>query len=352
MPGSTRVTIIIPAYNQLGYCRSCIQSIQANTRRPHQLVLVDNASTDGVADYFDSVPGATVIHAPENLGFAGGVNLGLAVATGHAVILNSDTLVPPDWLAHLEAALLSAPDWGAIGPVTNCASGDQQIDGLALSGPDAAAAYAMECWDEFGPRVRQTNRLAGFCLLLRDGVWQEVGEFDTRFGIGNYEDDDYCTRVRQHGKRLGVAEGCFLFHFGGRTFEGMGLHGEAYTRLMNENRQKYMDKWKVYLPEPGRGASGQAAALRQEADLALQRGEVNAALSLYRDAVTADPRSAENFFRLADALHHAGHLRIAFDAYVAGLKLAPGHIEAAHRAWDLATQLGLEDTLRNINTSS
>lgn len=351
MPGSTRITIIIPAHNQLGYCRSCIQSIQANTRRAYQLVLVDNASTDGVAEYFDSVPGATVIHAPENLGFAGGVNLGLAVAAGDVVVLNSDTLVPPEWLTHLEAALHSNPDWGAIGPVTNCASGDQQIDGLALTGPDAVAAYAQERWSDFGAIVRPTNRLAGFCLVLRDTVWQEVGDFDTRFGIGNYEDDDYCTRVRKSGRKLGVAEGCFLFHFGGRTFEGMGLQGDAYARLMDENRKKYMEKWQVYLPEPGRGASGQAAAMRRDAEAALQGGDISAALTLYRDATTLDPRSAENFFGLAQTLHRAGHSRIALDAFTAGLKLAPGNADAARQAWDLATQLGLEDTLRNLNVS-
>lgn len=346
-----RITIIIPAYNQLGYCRSCIQSIQANTRRNHHLVLVDNASTDGVADYFDSIPNATVIHAPQNLGFAGGVNLGLAIADGHVVILNSDTLVPPDWLSHLEAALHTHPDWGMLGPVTNCASGEQQLNGLAFNGPDAVDAYGNQRWEELGPSVRPTNRLAGFCLLIRDTVWQQVGEFDTRFGIGNYEDDDYCTRVRQAGKQLGIAEGCFIFHFGGRTFEGMGLHGEAYAKLMEENRRKYMEKWNVFLPEPGRGAGAQAAALRQEAELALQRGELNAALTLYRKAVATDPHTAENFFGLAEALLHGGHLRLGFDTYLAGLKLAPAHHEAARRAWDLATQLGLEDTLRNLNVS-
>ncbi len=351
MADSARVTIIVPAYNQIGYCRSCVQSIQANTRRSYDLVLVDNASTDGVGDYFDSVPGATVIHAPKNLGFAGGVNLGLTVATGHVVVLNSDTLVPPDWLTHLETALQSSPELGAIGPVTNCASGDQQIDGLALTGPEAVAAYANERWKEFGACVRATNRLAGFCLFLRDTVWQEVGEFDTRFGIGNFEDDDYCTRVRQTGKKLGVAEGCFLFHFGGRTFEGMGLQGEAYARLMDENRKKYMEKWQVYLPEPGRGASGQAAAMRRDAEAALQRGDVSSALTIYRDATTLDPRSAENFFGLAQTLHRAGHSRIALDAFTAGLKLAPGNADAARQAWDLATQFGLEDTLRNLNVS-
>ena len=87
------ISIIIPAFNQLDYCRQCILSVQLHTPPPYKLILVDNGSTDGVAEYFDEVPGAHVIHARKNLGFAGGVNLGMAAAEGPVLLLNRDTLV-------------------------------------------------------------------------------------------------------------------------------------------------------------------------------------------------------------------------------------------------------------------
>ena len=128
----TPISIIIPAFNQLEYCRQCVQSILIHTQRPCRLILVDNGSTDGVSEYFDSVPGAMAVHAGRNLGFAGGVNLGLQHAEGHVLLLNSDTIVPRRWLERLEAALLCAEDIGIVGPRSNCVSGIQQIDGLEL----------------------------------------------------------------------------------------------------------------------------------------------------------------------------------------------------------------------------
>ena len=89
------LSIIIPAFNQLKYCQGCIASLRRCTPEAHRLILVDNGSTDGVGDYFYSVPKAEVLHAEENLGFAGGVNLGLAKAVGHVVLLNSDTILSP-----------------------------------------------------------------------------------------------------------------------------------------------------------------------------------------------------------------------------------------------------------------
>lgn len=321
----------MPAHNQLEYCRACINSIRAHTRRVHHLVLINNGSTDGVGDYFDSVIGATVIHSGENLGFAGGVNLGLAVATGHVLLLNSDTLVPPGWLNHLEEALLANESLGAIGPVTNCASGPQQLDDARDLSPDRYASFAEHRWQQHGPRVTEATRLAGFCMLLRDGVWQSVGDFDTRFGIGNFEDDDYSTRIRQAGHGLGIAQGCFVYHFGGRTFAGMGLEGRAYNALLEENRQKYMDKWNVFIPSAMSLAQSRAATLAREARQATADGDSGRAIQLYRDAITQDPSNPDFFFALADALAYTGHRELAVETYRAGLKRSPEDAEAQRK---------------------
>ncbi|MEA3365964.1 MAG: glycosyltransferase, partial [Candidatus Hydrogenedentes bacterium] len=119
------ISVIIPAFNQVNYCRQCIQSIRMHTDREYRLILVDNGSTDGVSEFFDSVPGATVVHSDANLGFAGGVNLGFDHADGHVLLLNSDTLVPKGWLGILQHALLEEDDIGMVGPMSNCVSGPQ-----------------------------------------------------------------------------------------------------------------------------------------------------------------------------------------------------------------------------------
>jgi len=73
---ATPVSIIIQAFNQLAYCRECVEPILSHTEWPYKLILVDNGSTDGVGEFSDSIPNATVVHTGTNLGFPAGVALG------------------------------------------------------------------------------------------------------------------------------------------------------------------------------------------------------------------------------------------------------------------------------------
>lgn len=336
------ISIIIPAFNEVAYCRQCIASLERRTRRAYRLILVDNGSTDGVSEFFDSVEGAVVIHAGENLGFAGGVNRGLEMAAGHAVLLNSDTLLTEGWLERLEAALLSADDIGMVGPVSNCAAGPQQLDGLSLADEEEANTFAQERAREKSGAVRHVTRLVGFCLMIRDTVWHEVGTFDERFAIGNYEDDDYCTRVRRAGYRLAVAEDTFIYHFGGRTFAGMGLEGAAFTELMAENRQRYMDKWKVRLPDPP-SAENRAKRLNDRARAALAEGDTGEAMRLLKAAVETCPEAPGNYNDLGALLWRLGKEDAAYGLFLEALRRDPAHAEARTNAAEAAAALRLKD---------
>ena len=183
-------------------------SLLLHTPAGVKLVLVDNGSTDGAGAFFDSVAGATVVHTGENLGFAAGVNAGLQHAEGHAVVLNSDTLLPRDWLVRLLAHLEADPQVGVVGPRTNCASGPQQIEGLRFADLHAINDYADQRAARYAGQRVIVPRLVGFCLVIRDVTLAAVGHFDERFGMGNFEDDDYGLRVRKAGWRLAMAEDC------------------------------------------------------------------------------------------------------------------------------------------------
>ena len=315
------ISIVIPAFNQLEYCRACVESLRSATQRAYRLILVDNCSSDGVSEYFDSIADADVVHAPANLGFPAGSNLGLARAEGHAVLLNSDTLLAPGWLGRLERALLSADDLGMVGPMSNCASGTQQLDGLHLPGQEAVDGFAAQLAQRKNGCVQDVTRLVGFCLLIRDTVLTKVGLLDESFGIGNYEDDDYASRVRQAGYRLGVAEDCFVFHHGGKTFEGMGLTGDRFEALMDENRQRYMDKWDVFLPKP-KASKSASEALNLKAREALAAGDAGAAMRLLREAAAAHPADARNFRDLALLLRDLGKMEMAYQCLVQALRVA------------------------------
>ena len=98
-----------------------------------------------------------------------------------------------------------------VGPRSNCVSGGQQIDGLEFASMTEVEAFSQDLAQRCQGRVRDTDRLVAFCVLIRDEVRQRAGGLDERYGLGNFEDDDYCLRVRQAGYRLCVAEDAFVF---------------------------------------------------------------------------------------------------------------------------------------------
>lgn len=338
----TPTSIIIPAFNQLAYCRQCVGSILAHTEVPYKLILVDNGSTDGVSEYFDGVPGATIVHTGRNLGFAAGVNAGWAHAEGHVLLLNSDTIVPRvsgDWLGRLVRALTSSSDIGMVGPRSNCVSGSQQIDGLDLNSIDAINAVAEARASEYEGDLRDVARLVGFCLLIRDKVAQDIGPLDEGYGIGNYEDDDYCVHVLRAGWRICIAEDCFVFHYGGRTFLGMGIVDEQWKDLMAANRRRFTAKWDLK-PEDRVDAVRQSQQLNRAARAALERGEGVEALRLLKEAIRLAPHEARNYNDLGAALWQRGELARAYEQFERALRLDPNDEAARENLTQAARILG------------
>jgi len=334
-----RVSIVIVAHNQLDYCRRCVDSVRAHTRPPMELILVDNGSSDGVGAWFDTVPGARVIHTGENLGYPAGANRGLDRATGHPLLLNSDTVVPPAWLERLEAALFSAPDVGMAGPVSNCVSGIQQVPGPPGDAPGHIAAWARARAETCAGRRTETERLVGFCVLIRRDAFERVGGLDERFGLGNYEDDDYCLRLRLAGYRLVIAEDCAIYHYGSRSFAGIGLAGAAFDHLLNENEARFLAKWRdtdpALLPALYRGRIHAARGAQAHAAGALLDSARH-----YAEAVRACPGDAGYRNDLGAVLWTLGEHEGAFAQFRLAVRLRPDHAVAVRNLAEAAAVLG------------
>lgn len=162
----TRTSIIIPTFNGLGLLRSCVDAIRQLTPEPYELIVVDNASSDGTAEYCRREK-ITFISLPANAGFPAACNHGLQLASGdELLLLNNDVIVSKGWLANLKAALYSAPDIGIVGPVTNYASGRQQIVTLYA---DIAGFHALaETANISDPsKWSETTRLVGLCFYSK-----------------------------------------------------------------------------------------------------------------------------------------------------------------------------------------
>ena len=336
--GGETVSIIIPAFNQLEFCRQCVEMLLRTTNPPYKLILVDNGSTDGAGEYFDSIAGATVVHAGENRGFAGGVNLGLERAEGHAVLLNSDTLTPTGWLDRLNAALESSTDIGLVGPMTNYAAGPQRIPNLAFDSMECVEAYSRQLAQTEGGHVRDVPKLVGFCMMIRKGAREKIGLFDESFGIGNYEDDDYCMRAICAGYRVCIAIGTFVFHYGSRTFAGMGITDEKWHDLLDSNERRFLDKWRDACPDSE--AAMKSRRLARRARSAARRGDLVAAANLYERAISAYPLDAQNHNDVGTVLWHLNMRETALSYFKAALKLKPNYAEARENLLEAAQAMG------------
>jgi GT2 family glycosyltransferase len=240
-----KISLIILTYNNLDYTRQCLESIFSKTVYPnYEIVVVDNASTDGTPDYLQTVAAThqnmLLVLNKENRGFAAGNNQGVAAASGEYIaFLNNDIVVTPGWLSGLVAHLID-PSIGAIGPVTNYAGNESRI---------AVDYHNISDLDDFARRYTQAHAgqsfeirmLALFCMLLRRSVIEAVGPLDEQFGVGMYEDDDFSLRIRQKGYRILCAEDVYIHHWGSAAFSRLAQ--ERFERLHLENRGKFESKW-------------------------------------------------------------------------------------------------------------
>lgn len=256
-PDHGLTSVVILTHNQLAYTRECVDSILRLTDEPYELVFVDNASTDGTADYLRSLPGATVIVNGENRGFPAAANQGIAAAKGAQILLlNNDTVVTTGWLRRLLRALYRDPKVGLVGPCSNQVSGPQQV-GAGYDGMAGLDGFAWDWGKAHDGVLEDTDRLVGFCLLIRRAVVDAVGGLDEQFGVGCFEDDDYCLRATRAGFRAVIARDAFVHHYGGRTFVGSGVD---FTAVMRENERRFRAKWSEPAPAGPSGTDSAAPA--------------------------------------------------------------------------------------------
>lgn len=234
-------SIVIPTYNQLAYLKQCIDSIFEHTDVPYEIIVIDNGSTDGTAEYLASMRGQIRYRLMDrNYGFAGAVNRGMMMAKGQTIVLlNNDAVVTEGWLENMLYCLSSDERIGLVGPVSNYISGEQQIE-TGYGTIEEMHAFAAEFNRSDAAKWQPVDRLAGFCLLLRRELWERTGYLDEGYLLGNYEDDDYMIRVRLQGSRLIIARDTFVHHFGSVSMKALG--GE-YAAVNERNASYYAAKW-------------------------------------------------------------------------------------------------------------
>lgn len=199
-----RASLIVVAYNSRTYLGPCIESIQTEMRdHQDELIVVDNGSTDGSADFVRArYPGVRLI-CGANAGYAGGNNCGAAVAWGeYLVFLNPDTYLYPGALAALLAPLASTTD---VALSTACVVHMRQPEVINTCGNTVHYTGLTYCRGAGRQRSAyrvsaEVDAVSGAAFAIRRAVFEALGGFDEGFFM-YVEDTDLSWRARRAGYR-------------------------------------------------------------------------------------------------------------------------------------------------------
>ncbi len=245
----TLCSVIVLTYNTCDLTLQCLEQFAEDALLAGwQVLLVDNASTDGtITEVAAHFPQVEIIAAGQNLGFAGGNNLGLTHARGEFVfLLNSDVLVRQAALAYLASYLASNPAVGAISPRLLTARGQPQA--FAFGG-DPSIIYLLQRGGRrllgLGPlhdwaidHPITVDWVSGACLGVRRTTIEQVGALDANYFL-YFEDNDWCLRMRAAGWQIVYNPTVSAVHLGGQSQPGQATSDAHYRKSLRRFYDKH-----------------------------------------------------------------------------------------------------------------
>lgn len=251
------VSIVIVSWNTRDILRNCLASIARETQFSHEVIVVDNASTDGTPDMVASdFPDTILIANAKNVGFAAANNQGLEIAQGaRLLLLNPDTIILDGAIDSMVGWLDAHPDVGCVGcqvweneetiqhtcfaepgPL-NLAIGEFGLQRLARWIP-MFGRPEYTGWDR--KNLREVDVVSGMFMLVPRSVFEKVGALDEAFFIYS-EEADWCRRIRDAGWRCVFAPVARILHLEGGSKSTTQIKSRMYVQLQ-KSKKIYLEK--------------------------------------------------------------------------------------------------------------
>ncbi len=238
---NTKLSIIIPNFNGKQFIKTCLDSIRKQDYPFYELIIVDNASSDGSIEYINEhYPEFTLIQNKENLGFAAAVNHGIKISSSEYVfLLNNDVEIEPDCISNLMECIEKDENIFAVSSKMIQYTDRSKMD-------DAGDEYTILGWtwkvgDGKSPDLyttkRETFSACAGAALYRKNILDEIGYFDEKF-FAYMEDVDISFRARIRGYKCMYCPEAVVYHL------GSGTSGSKY----NEFKIKLAARNNVYVP--------------------------------------------------------------------------------------------------------
>jgi GT2 family glycosyltransferase len=236
------VSLIFLNWNGKQYLDQCLSSaLKQAYAGESTIIMVDNGSTDGSASYVRSrFPQVRVIENGRNLGYAGGMNVGLRAATSDvSVILNNDVILPKDWLAELVKPMAEDPSIGVAGCKIF------YPDGETLQHAGGIVQFPRMSTDHYGYRevddgafeaLRDVDYVTSAAMALRSSMLAQIGYLDEGFFPIYYDDVDICLRACDAGFRVVYVPSSTMIHLESAT---VGYASLGYLLNMHAGRLRF-----------------------------------------------------------------------------------------------------------------
>jgi len=197
-------SVIIVNYNGREHVGACLHSLLKGGRQRYEVILVDNASTDGSAEYVErAFPQVKVIRNEVNRGFGHGGNVGARWARGkYLAFLNPDTVVEPGWLEALIAALEADPQAGLVTSKILLMSDPKRLNtcGNEVHCTGLTLCRGMGMTHDKFADLTEVSAVSGAAFAIRRDLFEALGGFDETFFL-YMEDTDLSWRARLAGYR-------------------------------------------------------------------------------------------------------------------------------------------------------
>lgn len=240
------ISFITVSYNGLDDTCELIESLQKTIHSvSYEIIVVDNASVENEAQVLHSrYPEVKTIRSEQNLGFAGGNNIGIRQSKGQYIFLiNNDTFIEEDGLTYLTERLESNSKIGAVSPKIRFAFPPRHIQFAGFT-PLSYATLRNESIGFGSPdngsfdTPHPTPYLHGAAMILKREAIEKAGLMSESYFL-YYEEMDWCVTLTRAGYELWYEPRCTIFH---KESQSTGQDSPLRTFYMTRNRMLFAHK--------------------------------------------------------------------------------------------------------------
>jgi O-antigen biosynthesis protein len=265
LPANPEVSIIIPLYRRFDFIEHQLAEFAGDTSLMNVaeiIYVIDDPSIEvSVIDELRTIHAlfgvaVRVVYGGGNRGFSGANNLGARYATSERLLFLNSDVIPQGagWLPRM-ISLLDEPKVGIVGAMLTYPDGSIQHAGMEFRKYDAFNIWTNYHTDigtmpSMIPRdQRPLPAVTGACMLIDRSLFEAVGQWDTHYLIGDFEDSDLCLAVRKRGYRILCCNDVSLVHLERQSFSAVGA--DAFrNRMTIFNAVRHETRWHDLLTRP------------------------------------------------------------------------------------------------------